>query len=96
MWFAESISRVFRVLVIALSKVISVAMMLGGLLIALCIVADNLFHLGWGYPWWSLFFCIIFIALSAMIYRAIPSLVAHVERQIGGNAGNRNGRTNDN
>jgi hypothetical protein len=87
--FARNIGHLYRTLLIAVFKTISIAMILVGLLIALCIVADKIFQLGWGYPWWSLFFCIVYIGISATIYRAIPSFVAHVDRQRGGSAGSK-------
>jgi hypothetical protein len=80
--FADSLRRAYRVLFVVLVKVFSVAMILVGVLIALCVIADRLFHLGWGYPWWSLIGCVGYIALSFVFYRATTSFVAHVDRKI--------------
>ena len=95
MRFAENIGHLYRVLLIALFKIISIAMILVGLLIAFCVVADKIFHLGWGYPWWSLLFCFAYIGLSVAVYRAIPGFVAYIDRRVGGSARNRNSGGND-
>jgi hypothetical protein len=95
MWSIENIGTFYRVFIIALFRIISVAMILVGLLIALCIIADNIFHLGWGYPWWSLFFCIVYVGLSGMIYRAIPNFAAYVARQVGSHASTRTNNHKD-
>lgn len=36
-------------------------------IIGLCVIADWVFHLGWGYPWWS----VPFLAISFLVAFAI-------------------------
>ena len=95
MRLVENVSHYYRVFLIALFKIIAMAMILVGILITLCIVADKIFHLGWGYPWWSLLFSLVYIGVAATIYRATPSFVAYIERQVGESASNGNRREKD-
>jgi hypothetical protein len=66
---------------IVLFKFISIVMIAVGVLIALCILADNIFRFGWGYPWWSFFFCILYVGMSILIYRAIPGVIGYLANQ---------------
>jgi membrane protein implicated in regulation of membrane protease activity len=79
--FTTKFSGIYKAILLALFKFISIIMIIVGLLIALCIVADNVFHLGWGYPWWSFIFCILYVGISIMVYRAIPGVIGYLESQ---------------
>lgn len=79
---AESPGRIFRLVVIILFKAISIAMIVVGTLIAFCIIADLTLKLGWGYPWWSLPFCALFIGLAVMLNRTLPGFIAGVDDAI--------------
>lgn len=76
---------IYRAALVAVFKAISVAMIIVGLIITLCVVADNMFGLGWGYPWWSLLFCVVYIGIAVAIYRSMPGFVGHIERLRNGN-----------
>jgi hypothetical protein len=86
---ADSIRRVYKVFLIALVKIIAIAMVLVGILILLFAIADNCFHLGLGYPWWSIIGLLGYIAVSVVIYKATPSFLSHIDRRLGDRVDNR-------
>jgi hypothetical protein len=72
----------YRTIIVFLFKLISLLMIAVGVLIALLILADKMLHLGWGYPWWALLFCALYIGVSISIYRSIPSAITYLDKRI--------------
>ena len=75
----NKLSELYKTALIVVFKSIAIIMILGGLLLTLCIIADVVFNLGWGYPWWSVFFCILYVGLSITIYKTIPGTIKYLE-----------------
>lgn len=71
---------IYKTTVVVVSKTISIGTIMVGFVIALCVVADNIFGLGWGYPWWSFLFCIVYIAVAIAINRSISGFVGYIDR----------------
>ena len=59
-------------------KWVAVAMIAVGAIIFACVLLDWFGHAGWGYPWWSLPFLIVYIAVSVIIWK----LAANALRRI--------------
>lgn len=60
---------VYKVAIAFVFEAISIAMILVGVIISLCVIANSIFDLGWGYPWWGLLFCIVYLGLAIAINR---------------------------
>jgi hypothetical protein len=54
---------------------ISVVSLVVAVIIGLCVVADWLGHLGWGYAWPVVPFLIVFIAVAVVINRGASVLI---------------------
>jgi hypothetical protein len=76
----ETVDAIYKVVLVIVFKTISLFMIIVGIIIALCIIIDNIFRLGWGYPWWSLPFCIIYIVIAVTIYKFIPNVIVYIKR----------------
>ena len=81
----DRIGTIYRTSLVVVFRAISIVMMMVGFVITLCVLADNMFGLGWGYPWWSLLFCVVYIGIAVAIYRSMPGFVGYIERLRNGN-----------
>lgn len=73
----------YKAALVAIFKLISAVMIIVGLVLTLCIVADHTFQLGWGYSWWSLSFCILYVGIAMMIFRTTPGGIAYLKSERG-------------
>jgi membrane protein implicated in regulation of membrane protease activity len=71
----------YRTAIIVLFKLLALLMIAAGVLIALLILADKMLNLGWGYPWWALLFCVLYIGVSILIYRGTPSAMRYLDER---------------
>jgi hypothetical protein len=61
--------RWYHLLVLRTANLISVALLLLAAIIALCVAADWIGHLGWGYPWYVLPFLIAYAVGAFALHR---------------------------
>lgn len=59
----------YKVAIAFVFEAISIAMIVVGVIVSLCVIANNIFDIGWGYPWWSLLFCIVYVGVAIAINR---------------------------
>ena len=67
--------RWYHLLILRIMKIISVAGLFVAGLIALCVAADWIGHLGWGYPWWALPFLIVYALIFVAINRGMSARI---------------------
>ncbi|TPM21634.1 hypothetical protein [Mesorhizobium sp. B2-3-5] len=65
-----SASASYKATIAFIFHVISIAMIAVGVIISLCVIADNIFDLSWGYRWWSFLFCIAYLGVAIAINRS--------------------------
>jgi hypothetical protein len=87
---AEKAKNMYKSVLIVVFKTISALMIIFGIIITFCVLADKVFGLEWGYPWWSFIFCFVYIGMAIGIYRSVPSFVGYIDR-LRGNPGRRDG-----
>ena len=61
--------RWYHLLILRTANLIAVAMLVAATIIALCVAADWIGHLGWGYPWYVVPFLVIYAPAAFAIHR---------------------------
>ena len=67
--------RWYYLLILRAMKVIIVTFMIVVGLIALCVAADWIWHLGWGYDWYAPVFLVLFALIAFAINRGLSILI---------------------
>ncbi len=70
--------RWYHIVVLRAMQLISVAALAVAAIIALCAVADWLWHIGWGYPWYSGIFLIVYLLIASAMFRGASALIKRV------------------
>jgi hypothetical protein len=71
----EFMPRCYYIPVLRATQLVSVAALAVAAIIALCVAADWLWHIGWGYPWYSGILLIVYALIAVAIFRGASALI---------------------
>lgn len=74
------IPRWYHLLFASATYLISLLMIVVGAVIGLCMMADWIWHLGWGYPWWGAAFVVLYILIAFAINRASKAWLGRLRK----------------
>jgi len=74
-WYRKVLLQTVRVVAILFVAVSAILLM--------AISLDLLFHLHWGYPWWSILVALIWIILGCLVSRAATIALRHLSPSSG-------------
>jgi hypothetical protein len=67
--------RWYYLLVLRAMQLISMAALVVAIIIRLCVAADWLWHLGWGYPWYAVPFLVVYVLIALAVIRITSALM---------------------
>jgi hypothetical protein len=67
--------RWYYLLVLRAMQLISMASVAVAIIIGLCVAADWLWLLGWGYPWYAVPFLIAVVLIALAVIRSVSALI---------------------
>lgn len=67
--------RWYYLLVLRAMQLISMAALAVAIIVGLCVAADWLWHLGWGYTWYAAPFLGVFVLIALAVLRSASALI---------------------
>lgn len=67
--------RWYYLLVLRAMQLISMAALAVAIIIGLCVAADWLWRLGWGYPWYAVPFLVVYVLIALAVNRSASALI---------------------